>query len=372
MPAWRRTIVLAVGLMALSTSAAPAVARSADSLFGVNYTFRTTLDRSDADRMARAGVPGVRWTLYWAQIEARRDRFDWRVADGLIGTLAARGIRSLPMVYGSPRWAVGGRRGLTFVTGWPVYLGGSAARPPVGSAEAENAWTGFLRQAVRRYGPGGEYWKGPFKHRHPSLRPLPVRTWQIWNEPNLKETFQPAPSVQRYARLVELAHRAITRADPRAHVSLAGMPGLVEFPGWAYLDQLYQVPGIERAFDEVAFHPYSTDLKSLRFQVKQVRTVMRLHHDAATPLWLSEMGWGSAAPDGHLNVGLEGQGRLLSQSFKLLRRRSEAWNINRVDWFDWRDPGNYSGDCAWCPHAGLLQPDGSAKPAWRAYQRSTP
>ena len=33
---------------------------------------------------------------------------------------------------------------------------------------------------ARRYGPGGSFWD-----RHPRLPRLPVRAWQVWNEPNL-------------------------------------------------------------------------------------------------------------------------------------------------------------------------------------------
>jgi len=43
-----------------------------------------------------------------------------------------------------------------------------------------------------------------------------------------------------------------------------------------------------------------------------------------------------------------------------------AFRLRGVFWHSWREKG---GDqiCAWCCHAGLRNPDGSAKPAWDAF-----
>ena len=41
------------------------------------------------------------------------------------------------------------------------------------------AWRAFVKAAVRRYGPHGQFWT-----QHPELPNDPIRTWQVWNEPN--------------------------------------------------------------------------------------------------------------------------------------------------------------------------------------------
>ena len=58
---------------------------------------------------------------------------------------------------------------------------------------------------------------------------------------------------------------------------------------------------------------------------------MTNHGDADTPLWLTELAWGSGPPDqfGH-NMGLAGQQQLLFNSFKLILHRRSDWNIQRV------------------------------------------
>jgi len=47
--------------------------------------------------------------------------------------------------------------------------------------------------------------------------------WQVWNEPNLKVFWHPAPNPGDYAQLVNAAYPAIKRGNPRARVVLAGM-----------------------------------------------------------------------------------------------------------------------------------------------------
>ena len=51
--------------------------------------------------------------------------------------------------------------------------------------------------------------------------PLPIQSWQIWNEPNLAKYFAPQPSVSEYARLLEISQAAIRGQDPQAQIVLA-------------------------------------------------------------------------------------------------------------------------------------------------------
>jgi hypothetical protein len=91
----------------------------------------------------------------------------------------------------------------------------------------------------------------------------------------------------------------------------------------------------------------------------------------ATPLWLTELGWGSGRPDRFgLSKGPVGQARLLTASFKLILNRRKAWNVQRLFWFDWRDPSSADvGKCSFCATAGLLNYDRTRKPAYFAFRR---
>jgi hypothetical protein len=106
-----------------------------------------------------------------------------------------------------------------------------------------------------------------------------------------------------------------------------------------------------------------------------MRRVMKKHHDGRTPLWLTEVGWGSDRYTRRfpLNKGLQGQKRMLRKSFKLVNRKRRAWRVQRLFWFHWRDPaGGNGGYCSFCPSAGLLRHNQRPKPAYNAFKSFTP
>ena len=102
------------------------------------------------------------------------------------------------------------------------------------------------------------------------------------------------------------------------------------------------------------------------------RRVMKQRHDKRTPLWVTEIGWGSGHPDryGH-NKGLHGQARMLKKAMTLLLQNRKAWNVQHAYWFFWRDPPKSSSHnaCSFCESAGLLKNNGRPKPAYKAFHR---
>jgi polysaccharide biosynthesis protein PslG len=305
----------------------------------------------DLDTMRTAGVGIVRVALYQQQIETSPGRFNWSGADQVVGNYASRGIGTLPVLLSSP--------------------------PPLGSASAGQDWQQFVHEFVARYKPGGSYWTDPslYGSQHPGASPLPIEAYQVFNEPNLPKYFPSSAPVSDYAKLLALASDAIHGVDPSAKVVLAGMPTLqskfVAFPGWKFLDQLYQVPGAKDDFDVAAAHPYAESIDQLREAIKRIRRVMSRHGDKLTPVWLTEFGYGSAPFNHHLNFGIQGQAKMMSKSFNLLLRMRESWHVGGVLWYDWRDPPQGNPDCSFCSSAGVLNPDYSPKPSFLAWERFT-
>jgi hypothetical protein len=334
-------------------SARTATAGAPSELFGIIQGIR--LDEQDFETMEETGVGANRFLLLWASVQPDQGSFNWGPTDELVGGLASHGIRAVPFVWGSPPW-----------------VASTTARPPLDGLDDVQAWHDFLEAAVERYGAGGSYWTNQYRKRYgASASPLPVQAWQIWNEPNLPKYFAPSPSVEQYAELLQISHDTIKNKDPQARIVLAGMPGYGDVNAWDFLDSLYSVSGIKNDFDAVALHPYAPNLEQLGLEIERLRAVMRNHGDQGTPLWLTELGWGSAPPDRFgLNKGIKGQERLLSGSFSLILRRRQAWNVQRVFWFDWRDPTNPEAlKCSFCASAGLLRNDRSPKPSYHAFKR---
>ena len=360
----RRATHLAVflGALVVALCALPPAAQAARSeFFGIA---QGALDAPDAQQMSDVGVRTERFQLKWREVEPSKGSYDWFARDWLVGALASRGIRPAPFVWGSPSW-VGN---------------GAAARPPLDTAADIQAWQNFLRAAVARYGPGGSYWANGYRQRFGTdAVPLPVQSWQIWNEPNLKKFFAPGTTVQqsaqKYARLLSVSRDAIKGRDPQARIVNAGMPGYGDVTAWKFLNNLYQVSGFKDDMDIAALHPFAVTLDELRREIDAFRTVMVNRNDRATPLWLTELAWGSGEPDQFgLNKGLAGQNQLLRDGYRLILSRRSDWNIQRLFWFLWHDPppGSYYATlCSICGTAGLVDHTRTPKPAYFTFRDFT-
>ncbi len=344
-------LLAAVGIW-LAASATPNAAAST-GFFGLSTG--PPFDNRDIPKMRSTGVRTLRVPFVWATVQPRRTSLQWGATDRLVGDLAARGIRTVPFVYGSPAW-----------------LAKEQKRPPLGSRTKVRAWRTFLTELVDRYGPRGAYWDGGYEHDHPGARAEPITAWQIWNEPNLRTFFPQRRPAQTYAKLVKISHNAIAAVDPRARIVLAGVVGYAKPTAWAFLRKLYAVKGIKRYFDLASVHPYSATIREFRTIIGHVRRVMKAHDDRATALWLTEVGWGSAHHTRRqpLNKGRRGQKRMLQKSFKLVLHKRRRWHVGRLFWFDWRDPvPGTRGGCHFCDSSGLLRHNHEPKPSYRAFKR---
>ena len=267
-------------------------------------------------------------------------------------------------MFGTPTWVV---NGLDQTGCKPVSCGLFAPRSPAALQE----WQRFLREAVERYGPDGEFFAA-----HPELPVVPITTWQLWNEQNSFSFYKPKVDVNSYANLVTAGAQAIHAVDPSARILLGGMfgtPGGEDDPksfAWNYLRRLYRVPGIAGQFDGVSVHPYAARLTKVIDQVKLMhREIVRAHDPAE--MWITEVGWSSGTGDNPLERGAQGQATRLRETMRYLIGHRDAFNIRNVTWFAWRDLGG-KPICQWCANAGLFGATASTpKPAWRALMTFT-
>ena len=300
--------------------------------------------------LADAGVRIVRQPLRWAEVERKRGAYDFSWWDRYVAALAEHRLRVLPILFEPPafRSARGETRG--------IY-------PPRRFPEM----AAFAARVARRYGPGGSFWRS-----HPRLPAIPIRSWQVWNEPNLVFYWPPKPDARAYTRLLATVGRAIKRVDPRAEIVTAGLPqsdirGAV--PQRRYLRAMYAA-GAAPHFDTLAIHPYTERHADLVDQVTAVRGEMRRQRDRAG-IWITEIGWASGGPDKKLTPGRAGQARRVDQVLDLVRARRRALGIRGVVYYMWQDAPPYPGfRDFWGLHTGLLDIQGRAKPAMRAFRRN--
>jgi hypothetical protein len=118
----------------------------------------------------------------------------------------------------------------------------------------------------------------------------------------------------------------------------------------------------------VALHPYVADAGTMFGQIEDLRRVMKRVGDAATPLYMTELGWGSDGFESRWERGPRGQARELDRAFAMLTENRNRWRIGGVWWFSWADA---AGSCQFCDSAGLLTVDREAKPAWYRFNSWT-
>jgi hypothetical protein len=350
----------AVCIAAAISISTPGTAQAAPrDFFGI--VPQAILSEEDVRYMRAARIGTIRLAIGWDSAQpTRRGGFDWEGPDREIATAARQGVRVLPFLTGVPRW-----------------LSHRPATMPIDSGRARQGWSAFVKAAVRRYGPGGEFWA----EHSPAVakdgivipRPLPIRTWQVWNEANFFYFAFPV-SVPRYARLLKLTSRAVKSADPRAQVVLSGLFGEPDeggrrgMPAVDFLDSLYRVPGIKSFFDGVALHPYAFHVEDLEAMTEGIRDVVVENHDPGAGLYVTEMGWGSQNDPNIVafEQGIHGQVRELKGAYRFLLDNRHRLNLKAAYWFTWKDSRYY---CNFCDSVGFFREAVRyrPKPAWFAF-----
>jgi len=363
----RRVWVAAALILGALTAPAGAPAHVPRTFFGV-VSQQEHLGNGDIARMGEGRVGTLRIALPWMEIDPTPLPGDhnWSRFDSVVAAAAQQGIQVLPTVYTVPGW-------VSALEGCATPVGGPCSITPPRTQLGLAAWRGFLGAAVRRYGPGGQFWS-----LHPALSPSPITAWQIWNEENSPGFFQPQPDVDAYATLLQAASDAIRGQDPEARIVLGG---LFRYPlggrkggirATDYLRGLYAHPGIDAAFDGVAIHPYAARMRSVTKQVERMVKVVREAGDTQAGIWVTEIGWASGGKRNPLNRGPRGQAQRLTDAFDYFVKKRRQLGIKAVLWYAWRDVSAQDSRCKWCARSGLFRV-GSLVPklAWDAFVRFT-
>ncbi len=301
-------------LAVLLALAPPAPAAPPRGWLGVHVDGPMTDGRAPAgewDELARSRAGIVRAAFRWSEIEPARGALDFSRPDAVVTAAAARGIPVLPVVHWTPLWA--------------AATPGDPGSPPRDAADFGRQMTAL----VGRYGPRGSLWR-----ERPDLRRVPVRAWQIWNEPNITRYWSTQPYAPGYVRLLRAARRAIRAADRRATVVLAGLPNR----SWTEVRRLYRA-GARGHFDALALHPYTGRPSNVVRLVELARREMRRFGDTRTPVWLTEVSW--PASEGKIQgvpgftTTDAGQAARLRDGVRLLDRARRRLRIAKVVWYTW-------------------------------------
>jgi polysaccharide biosynthesis protein PslG len=309
---------------------------------------------SNLARQVSAGARLLRQTFEWSTIETAPGRYDLSYYDDYVAAAADHGIRILPILFRAPGF----------------HSGRPPDSRPTCPPRSNAPFSAFARALVRRYGRKGTLWR-----ERPNVRRLPITAWQIWNEPNLPMFYWCGGAIaRRYVGMLRTVGQAIKKVDRRAEIVTAGLPnsklsGAV--PLTKFIAQMYRA-GAKRAFDTLAINSYAKDEGELGRLLTSVRRVMNSRRDRSARIWITELGWGDQGVRHRFIVGAKGQASRITKSFALIRKQRRRLRLRGVVYFSWRDqqpyPPHYQN--LWGLHTGLLDDDGTPKPAYVAFERA--
>jgi len=271
---------------------------------------------------------------------------DFSQTDRLVGLAAQRGMTVLPTVMFAPAW-----------DGTPN---------PHGIAYPTNPgpYAAYLTALIHRYGPHGSFWAD-----NPGIRRVPIRMWQIWNEPQLSYYWQ-QPFVSSYLTLVRAARRAIKSADPGAKLVL----GAVTNTAWSTLAELYR-SGARKLFDVVSVNAFTKNPANVIVYLRLVRRAMDRFNDKSKPLLATELSWtssrGQTTSHFDWDTTKAGQARNIAKLLPLLGRYRRQLRLMSFYYYTWM--GLEQAGAPDFAFAGLegMNSAGSvfAKPALGAFRR---
>ena len=332
----RRALFLAAAAAALLASAVPAEA-SRYARYGLQDDAWLVYGPGTLDERVETldgmGVELVRFTLNWHEVERTRGKREWGSADAVLEALREHGIAPVVTLYGSPRWANGGRS-----PNWAPTSGSTFAA--------------FAATAARRY---------PW-----------VKLWLVWNEPNQRRWLRPTTPRTYVTKLLNPAYAAIHGATRGAKVG-----GGVTAPRGSYLgvSPVDWIRGMDAAgarLDAYAHNPYpltrvetpwtggcghceTITMASLERLLREVSRAF----GTKKRIWLTEYGYQTNPPDGSFGVSNALQARFLGEA---AWRAFKARNVDMLIHYLYKDEPDAA---RW--QSGLMTARGAAKPARRAF-----
>ncbi len=269
--------------------------------FGVNIHF--IKPEGKTKMISNAGFGFVRMDFPWSDIERRKGEYNFSTQKTLVNALADQGIFALAILaYGNP---------LYDNSPAPFHVG---------------PHTNEMRQAFARFAAACV---SEFKEQKGMI-------WEIWNEPNNPDFWQPNPNVDDYIELAEGTIEAMRQANKNVNIiapAITTYPQNLDF--WNFLERCF-ARGLLKQIDAVSIHPYrynklpetaADDYQRLRQLVTRYAPNERNY----IPIISSE--WGYPITDA---VSEDFQAALLVRQFLINRKEGVPLSI----WYDWQDDGH--------------------------------
>jgi hypothetical protein len=271
---------------------------------------------------------------------------DFSQTDEIVGDAAQRGISVLPTILYTPSW--------------------DARNNPVGVNTPMQVlpFAQYAAELVKRYGPHGTFWSS-----NPGIRRMPIRMWQIWNEPNIAYYWH-QPFARTYVPLLRATSIAIKKADPGAKVVLGALTNLA----WRAIGTIYAMKGARNLFDVVSVNGFTKTPAKVMLYMRFMRSAMSHYGDGQKPLLPTEVSWPSAKGETSQTYDFTtteaGQARNIARLLPLIGAQRTKLHLLGFYYYTWIGD-EAPGDLAFS-FSGLLRLNNetvTAKPALAAFRR---
>ena len=343
---------LLVAFALLAGLAMPRAAQAAlpDQFLGITtedaYTGNDAYAVKQLKAQRAAGFTVARQVFRWNEVEWGDDHFDFSATDRFVKNAAIAGMRVMPLLQGEPTWP----------SSRPVGNKSRNLFPPKDPA----TFAGYASAIALRYGPGGAFWAA-----NPGVTPVPITSYQLWNEPNFPLYWGGKPNATQYAKLVIAAAAAIRAVDPTAYIVSAGLPDSKLGQKPATFVRTMLKAGAGDAVNAIGIHPYAKTPAQTIAITKQLRKAINGAGGKSLDLWVTEIGWAAGGPrTPSRTVSSAQQGIVIRTAIQGLARARASLKLKGIVYFAWRDSAVYKGGADfWGLHTGLLDRKGKPKPA---------
>jgi len=256
---------------------------------GVNIHF-TDPKPGEMKMLADGGFKSVRMDFAWGGIEREKGKYDFSAYDRLIASLQPHGIRAV------------------FILDYSNHLYDDGLSPHTDEGRA--AMAAFATAAVTHFKDKGI-------------------VWEMWNEPNIKQFWKPAPGADDYAKLAMAVGKAI-RAAASDELYIGPATSTIDLK---FLETCFKAGCLEY-WDAVSVHPYRQKTpESVGDEYRNLRQLIATYapRDRKIPILSGE--WGYSA--GWKNFDEERQAKYLPREFLANLYNEVPISI----WYDWHDDG---------------------------------
>lgn len=324
-----KKIVLAV-MLCLQPVLVQASTFSIHDAFGANIHLRQRIIPADwAMVMQQAQNTGVQWgreEFNWDVVESIDDQYSFTQYDQAVQAYQAHNIQILGLLTYSSKWAATSEFDPPNMMAWQDYVGTVA-----------------------------DHYKDNITY------------WEIWNEPNNSGFWK--SDAATYALYLEAAANAIKTKNPNAKIVLGGLSGA----DTDFLTKVYKNLTEPNIMDVVAVHPYRqvgsnfnyapedtvNNLNTLVTDLYNVKAVSRYWQQKTVPIWLTEVGWTTAAA----GVSEQTQADYLTRLYTIAL---SVPDVQKVFWYSLTDTA--SDPTLTDKYFGLFTNVYTDKPAKTAYQ----